>query len=197
MASVRGMGVAVITSTWGGVALFCHSLARCATPKRCCSSMTTSPRRANCTLSSITACVPTRMWTSPAASRPSTSARRLPLTVPVSSSTPTAMPPSSERSVATCCSASISVGAITHAWYPLSMAISAHISATSVLPLPTSPCSRRFICRPLPMSARISLTTRFCASVSGKGRWWKKKSLNASPTRRNAKPRNFRARSRA
>ena len=33
----------------------------------------------------------------------------------------------------------------------------------------TSPCKRRFICRPLPTSFRISFSTRFCAPVSWKG----------------------------
>ena len=35
--------------------------------------------------------------------------------------------------------------------------------------LPTSPCSSRFIWQPVTVSCRISLTTRFCAPVSGKG----------------------------
>ena len=33
----------LITSTWGGMVFFCQSLARWATPKRCCSSMITRP----------------------------------------------------------------------------------------------------------------------------------------------------------
>ena len=41
-ASVRGIGVAVITSTSGQSPLP-RSVARCSTPNRCCSSMTTSP----------------------------------------------------------------------------------------------------------------------------------------------------------
>ena len=41
-ASVRGIGVAVITST-SGCSPFARSVARCSTPNRCCSSMTTSP----------------------------------------------------------------------------------------------------------------------------------------------------------
>ncbi len=57
-ASVRGMGVAVITST-SGLQPLRRSTARCITPKRCCSSTTTSPRRANVTASCTSACVPT------------------------------------------------------------------------------------------------------------------------------------------
>ena len=42
-------------------------------------------------------------------------------------------------------------------------------NATAVFPLPTSPCSRRFIGRPLARSARISATARSCAAVSANG----------------------------
>ena len=171
IARVRGIGVAVITSTWGGFWLLLHSLALCATPKRCCSSTTTSPSLLNCTVSSITACVPTRMSTLPLASPSSTVLRRLPFTMPVSSSTLMSMSPRNSRIVARCCSARISVGAIMQAWYPLSRAISIVISATRVFPLPTSPCSSLFICRPLPRSLLISLITLFWASVSENGRW--------------------------
>ena len=43
MASVRGIGVAVITRIWGGCSFLVQSRARCSTPKRCCSSITTKP----------------------------------------------------------------------------------------------------------------------------------------------------------
>jgi hypothetical protein len=42
--SVRGIGVAVITSRCGGTCALAWSIIRSATPKRCCSSTTTSPR---------------------------------------------------------------------------------------------------------------------------------------------------------
>ncbi len=42
--SVRGIGVAVMTRRCGGRSAFACSIIRCATPKRCCSSTTTSPR---------------------------------------------------------------------------------------------------------------------------------------------------------
>ena len=53
------MGVAVMTRTCGDSPLR-KSRARCATPKRCCSSTTTRPSRRNCTGDSTSACVPTR-----------------------------------------------------------------------------------------------------------------------------------------
>ena len=49
IATVRGIGVAVITSTCGGAPALALSAARCSTPKRCCSSTTTRPRSANWT----------------------------------------------------------------------------------------------------------------------------------------------------
>ena len=51
IAAVRGIGVAVITNTSGveASAPFLPSAARCSTPNRCCSSITTTPRLANCT----------------------------------------------------------------------------------------------------------------------------------------------------
>ena len=65
-----------------------------------------------------------------------------------------------------CCSARISVGAISATLKPLSSAINAVQPATTVLPEPTSPCSNRRIgCAP-PMSARISRSTLVCAPVS-------------------------------
>ena len=91
--------------------------------------------------------------------------------LPVSSRTSTGMSFSMALSVRKCCCARISVGAISAAWKPLSRAMSMLSSATRVLPLPTSPCTRRFICRPLPMSFRTSFTTRFCAPVGSKGMW--------------------------
>ena len=170
IAKVRGIGVAVITKTWGGCALFPHILALWATPKRCCSSTTATPNRANWTLSSITACVPTRIWTSPFSSRVRMSSRFFPFTVPVNNSTCTSKPFKNEAIVVKCCSANISVGAIKQAWKSLSIAMSMVIKATRVLPDPTSPCNKRFICLPVIISLLISFITRFWALVSGKGK---------------------------
>ncbi len=90
IATVRGMGVAVITSTCGGSAALSVRAARCSTPKRCCSSTTTSPRSANETVSSSRAWVPTTMPASPLAIRSSGSRRWVLVIDPVSSSTPVA-----------------------------------------------------------------------------------------------------------
>ena len=49
----------------------------------------------------------------------------------------------------------ISVGAIIQDWTPLSIDIKTHNKATSVLPLPTSPCKSRFIGYDSPKSFRI------------------------------------------
>ena len=55
-----------------------------------------------------------------------------------------------------CCSARISVGAMNATWKPFSIATIAAISATIVLPEPTSPCSSRFIGCGRCMSSTIS-----------------------------------------
>ena len=166
IAKVLGIGVAVITSMCGGFSLFAHSLALCATPNLCCSSTIARPRCANCTVSSITACVPISIFTSPFANPSKTSFRLFPLTIPVRSSTRMSIPARNSFIVLKCCSASISVGAIMQVWKSLSMAISIESSATNVLPDPTSPCNSLFICLPPAMSARISCITLFWAPVS-------------------------------
>ena len=123
------------------------SLRRWLTPNRCCSSTTATSRRSNSTASSISACVPTRIFSSPDASFPSRSVRRDCGVEPVSSAAWTSSPGISFCSVAKCCSASVSVGAISAAWPPDSTARSIAYSATTVLPEPTSPISRRCIGR--------------------------------------------------
>src|SRR5215467_9479326 len=57
MVNVRGIGVAVMTST-SGAGFRELNRARCATPNLCCSSITTRPRFSNETLSYSKACVP-------------------------------------------------------------------------------------------------------------------------------------------
>ncbi len=58
---VRGIGVAVMTSK-SGAGSRAVSLARCATPNLCCSSITASPRFENEIDSYSKACVPTMIW---------------------------------------------------------------------------------------------------------------------------------------
>ena len=62
-----GSGVAVMTSTSGTAspALLSRSAARCSTPKRCCSSITTTPSERNSMPSWISAWVPMARSTSP------------------------------------------------------------------------------------------------------------------------------------
>ena len=84
----------------------------------------------------------------------------------------TLMPKGSRKpeSVAKCCSASISVGAMKADCAPDCAAYHTQAAATRVLPLPTSPCTRRFIARPEHMSSAASLMARSCAPVGVKGR---------------------------
>ena len=89
---------------------------------------------------------------------------------PVRSSTRMRRSSSSVVMVRKCCSARISVGTISAHCRPLSTASSMASRATTVLPEPTSPCSRRFIGCARRMSPTISRSTRFCAAVSSKGR---------------------------
>ena len=109
---------------------------------------------------------PTTSASSPVPSLPSRSARRAAGVEPVSSAAGTASPGMSACSVAKCCSASVSVGAISAACRPCSTARSIACSATTVLPEPTSPMSRRCIGRARARSASTSLDRR--ALVAGR-----------------------------
>ena len=82
----------------------------------------------------------------------------------------TATVSSSRRMLKKCCSARISVGAMKATCRPFSIATSAAISATIVLPDPTSPCSSRFIGCGRCMSVTISRITVFWSPVSLNGR---------------------------
>ncbi len=77
--------------------------------------------------------------------------------------------PSSSRSVRRCWAASTSVGASSAAWPPASTTWSMARSATTVLPEPTSPCSRRCIGCSAARSAAISAPTSRCPAVSVNG----------------------------
>jgi hypothetical protein len=68
MCSVRGIGVADIVST-STVRRMRLSRSLCVTPKRCSSSMMTSPRSENFTSCEISRCVPMRMSICPAVNR--------------------------------------------------------------------------------------------------------------------------------
>ena len=121
MATVRGIGVAVITSRCGGRSALPRRASRCSTPKRCCSSTTTRPRSANATCSWIRACVPTTMPAAPLAASSSAARRAAAGSEPVSRATrvacsaPSSRPawpsaPSMPSIVRACWLASTSVG---------------------------------------------------------------------------------------
>ena len=186
MAAVRGIGVAVITSTSGTAspAPLSRSAARCSTPKRCCSSITTTPRRAERDLvldqrvGADQRCRPSR--------RPGRRARpcaRPPVTRLVSSSTRSgavAEQAAPDRARSRPASRRAHAGGVLLGQHlgrrhqrALVPALHARRAARSrrrrVLPAPTSPCSRRCIgCGPA-RSASISAIARCWAPVSGKG----------------------------
>ena len=75
MATVRGIGVAVITNKCAGVCALLLSASRCSTPNLCCSSTTMSPRSLKTIDSPNNACVPMTMPAEPLAARASASLR--------------------------------------------------------------------------------------------------------------------------
>ena len=176
MATVRGIGVAVMTSTCGGAAALPRRASRCSTPKRCCSSTTTSPRSANCDV-----LLDQRVGADDDAGRAAggLEQRRLAGRRPAASRS-AARPGCRRRRrraarraragraapsiVRACCAASTSVGASSAACPPASTTCSIARSATTVLPEPTSPCSSRCIgCSAASSSATVSPTSRWPA----------------------------------
>ena len=79
---MRGIGVALINSVSASRPL-AASARRCSTPKRCCSSMTTSARSRNSTSGCNSACVPTTTGVSPEARLASIESRARPFSRPV------------------------------------------------------------------------------------------------------------------
>ena len=171
--SVRGIGVAVITKMCGtspvSRATLARMAARCSTPNRCCSSMTASERFRNTAPSKSRACVPTAIWLSPVAIRSSAARRAAAPKLPVNNSTRTSLPARNRPIDAPCCSASNSVGATIAAWPPAATAASIPYNATAVLPLPTSPCSNRFMGTTPAISPEISAHARSCSDVNTNG----------------------------
>ena len=164
-ARVRGIGVADMTRMWGSCP-FSARAERWATPKRCCSSAITRPRLEKSVASAIRAWVP--MMKSTLCSAISCRAALFCAGVmePVSRAVRTPRGSISCFNDRACCSARISVGAIMAAWIPFFAASQAAAAATTVLPLPTSPWTSRFITLPLSRSPTISATARFWALVS-------------------------------
>ena len=162
------MGVADIRSRCG-CAPFSSSAARCATPKRCCSSAITRPRSAKTVVSVSSAWVPITTSASPAAMRTRRARFCAGVMEPVSNAQRTPRGARSGSSRSKCCRARISVGARSAVWRPFFAVQKAAAAATMVLPLPTSPCTRRLMGRPARKSVRISSIARRCAPVSSKG----------------------------
>ena len=162
------MGVAVSTST-SGITLFCARVARCRTPKRCCSSTIASASRGSFTFSSSSACVPSTSAASPASSLASRARRSFAGVAAVRTASGTSAPAHRPVRVAKCWRARISVGAMNATWCPASIAWRAASSATTVLPLPTSPSSRRCIGCDARRSLTISSSARSWSAVSVKG----------------------------
>ena len=159
-ATVRGIGVAVITSRCGvrPSGALARKRSRCSTPNRCCSSTTTMPSRSNSTASCSRAWVPMTMPARPLDTSSRTCRFCCAVMDPVSNATDVASSgapswpamasgPSTSRTDRACCTASTSVGASSAHWYPASTICSMASSETMVLPEPTSPCSIRFMGR--------------------------------------------------
>ena len=140
------------------------------TPKRCCSSTTTSPRSRNSTPAWKMAWVPTTRSISPEARPAMVSSRSRPRSRPVSTAMRMPAASASGAMVRACWRTSSSVGAMIAAWAPLSMTEAAASSATTVLPEPTSPWSRRSMRSGLARSASISASASTWLPVSVKGR---------------------------
>ena len=181
IATVRGIGVAVITNKWGGNSAFALSASLCSTPKRCCSSTTINPKSENATLWPKRACVPTIIPACPFEARVSDSFRATADCEPVISaicvacSDPPSIPPcasgpKSFSRVRICWPASTSVGAKMAACPPLSITASAARIATTVFPEPTSPCKRRCIGCDADISLSISAITSRWPAVNVKGK---------------------------
>ena len=172
MASVRGIGVAVMISWCGSrpaCAPFSESRSRCCTPKRCCSSTMTSARRANSMPSWNSACVPTTRRISPAAIAASALRRVRAGWPPDSSATGLA-----ERGEPVAEVAPVLLGEQLGRRHERRLRTAARgarrgQAATTVLPQPTSPCSSRTIGTLPARSRSASPSTRACAAVSVNG----------------------------
>ena len=154
-ASERGIGVAVSESASTASPL-ASSLARCSTPKRCCSSMMARLQRTGATSSSSSACVPISTASAPDAHAASSSSRSATGVEPVS--TPQVIPAASSHGprLSPCWRASTSVGAMSSAWVRVSATDASANAATAVLPVPTSPRSMWFIACSEAIPARIA-----------------------------------------
>ena len=173
-----------------------RSAARCSTPKRCCSSMTTTPSEPNPTCSSRRACVPIRMSTRAARAAAWTAPLAAPVCGSVSSATrerpPAAQPPGSahlEPAEHRPGGEMVLLGEDLGRGHegPLEAALDRveqrRQRRRRSCPAPTSPCSSRCIGSGEARSRRISPITRDCAAVSAKGRAARNSSTSRTPAR--------------
>ena len=166
---MRGIGVADIASTSTSSRIW-RSSSFCATPKRCSSSTTTSPRFAGMTSRDRTRCVPMRTSTWPVRKSASTFLTSAGGRNRETVSTRTGRSRKRSRNVPPCCWARTVVGASTSTWRPPVTALSEPRSATSVLPKPTSPQTSRSIGRSSSMSSVTASIARCWSSVSSKAK---------------------------
>ena len=156
------MGVALIIKRCGAalkpatVLPFSTIDCRCVTPKRCCSSMTTSCKSLYTVVLLNKAWVPTKMFISPAFSAFKSGERAAALIVPLKKAARTPTGSKRRAIVSACCLAKISVGAMTAHWPPQSIARRQAKTATKVFPEPTSPCKSRCIVQGAFLLARPS-----------------------------------------
>ena len=125
----------------------------CRTPKRCSSSMMTKPRRIKLTSLDKSLWVPMTMSIVPSLMPTIALATSFADLKRESSTTFTGQSAKRSEKVCACCSANRVVGHKIATCLPLAIAKKAARKATSVLPKPTSPQTRRSIGRPDVMSA--------------------------------------------
>ena len=156
MASVRGIGVAVNVSTSTSVRN-AFSASFCRTPKRCSSSRITNPKFLNTTSFWISLCVPIAISTVPSAIPFIASVVSLAERNRENSAIFTGHSAKRSEKFWKCCSANSVVGTKIATCLPAATAMKAARSATSVLPKPTSPQTRRSIGLPDVISAITAL----------------------------------------
>ena len=144
ISSVRGIGVADRLST-STLVRSAFNVSLCSTPKRCSSSMMTSPRSLNLTFGPSSLCVPITTSTEPSSSPSMVSLISLVVWKRLIALTSTGNPSKRSVNVSKCCCTSNVVGTSTATCLESCTALNAARTAISVLPNPTSPQIRRSI----------------------------------------------------
>ncbi len=165
ISNVRGIGVAdrLNTST---LVRNAFSVSLCSTPKRCSSSMMTSPRSLNLTLGLSSLCVPMTTSTVPSSKPLIVSLISLVVWKRLMAATFTGNPSKRSVKVSKCCWTSSVVGTSTATCLESWTALNAARTAISVLPNPTSPQIRRSMGTGFSMSALTSSMVVSWSAVS-------------------------------